>query len=258
MELNIEGKKALIIGAGHGIGFELANMLLEEQAEVCAVARKAKSLSRLQKKDTKSRLLTFNADLVPEETENVLLHFLKKQTFEPDILVHCMGARPCIPDGAPIHKIWRAWYRMLFELPLIFDEAFLPSMRKKRWGRIIHTGSVAALESQGPVTYCSFQAMRIAYVRSAGRKEAANGIVMSAVLPGAFTALGNRWDRLMSSEPDTAKMFVQQRIPVGRFGTADEIASFMLFLCSEKASFNAGGIYPVDGAQGTAFFQPME
>ena len=174
----------------------------------------------------------------------------------PDILVHCMGGKPDLPAGTPPYKVWRAWYRILFELPFIFDETFLPAMREKGWGRIVHTGSVASLEAQGPTAYCSFKAMQAAYVRAVGRKEAARGVVMSAVLPGAFTAPDNRWERLLHSDPESAADFVRQRMPIGRLGTAREIASFMLFLCSEQASFNAGGIYTVDGAQGTAFFLP--
>ena len=98
-------------------------MLLDERAEVCAVARGVESLSVFSEKN--GHLLTFAADLVPEGEDFSLLRFLEKNVFEPNILVHCMSGRPCITADAPAHKIWRAWYRILFELPLIFDEAFL-------------------------------------------------------------------------------------------------------------------------------------
>ena len=81
-------------------------MLLDERTEVCAVARRAESLSVFSEKN--GHLLTLAADLVPEEAEFSLLRFLEKNVFEPDFLVHCMGGRPCITAGTPAHKIWRA------------------------------------------------------------------------------------------------------------------------------------------------------
>ncbi|WP_458400937.1 SDR family NAD(P)-dependent oxidoreductase [Mailhella sp.] len=76
MKLALEGKKALIIGAGHGIGLELANMLLDERAEVCAVARRVESLSVFSEKN--GHLLTFAADLVPEGEDFSLPASLKR------------------------------------------------------------------------------------------------------------------------------------------------------------------------------------
>lgn len=142
---------------------------------------------------------------------------------------------------------------MIFEVPLLVNEEYLPSMRKNKWGRIVFTGSVASLEAQGPVSYCTFKAMLAAYCRSAGRQEAANGVIMSAVLPGAFRFSGNNWDNISHTNSSFIQDFLQNHQRIGRFGNVEELTDFMLFLCSEQASFNAGGIYPVDGGLGTAY-----
>jgi NAD(P)-dependent dehydrogenase (short-subunit alcohol dehydrogenase family) len=256
MELNIRDRNALIIGAGHGLGACLSMKLLQEGACVCGVARRWEGLEDLRHYAPTDRLLLYAVDLMPEGAEEGLLSFLQGRAFSPDIVVHCMGGQPQTAKGMHTAALWRTQYRALFEIPLLINEACLPAMRARGWGRIVLTGSTAALEAQGPVPYCTFKAMLAAYCRSAGRQEAASGVIMSAVLPGAFRFPGSTWDRISQADPGSVQDFLQQRQKIERFGTVKELADFMLFLCSEQASFNAGGIYPVDGGLGTAFFQP--
>jgi NAD(P)-dependent dehydrogenase (short-subunit alcohol dehydrogenase family) len=255
MELDIRNKMALIIGAGRGLGACLSRKLLKEGACVCGVARRREGLEKLRHSAPADRLLLHAVDLLPEGSEEELLSFMQGQGFSPDIIVHCMGEQPTA-KGTHSAALWRTQYRAIFEIPLLINEACLPSMRVRGWGRIVLTGSAAALEAQGPISYCTFKAMLAAYCRSAGRQEAISGVIMSAVLPGAFRFPGSTWDRIAQMDPDSVQDFLQHRQKIGRFGTLEELTNFMLFLCSEQASFNAGGIYPVDGALGTAFFQP--
>ncbi|MEG6505551.1 SDR family NAD(P)-dependent oxidoreductase [Nitratidesulfovibrio sp. 1201_IL3209] len=256
MELEIRGRKALIIGAGHGLGACLSRKLIQEGACVCGVARRREGLEDLRHCAPSDRLLLHAVDLLPEGAEDELFTFLQERDFSPDIVVHCMGGRQQSTKDIPTAILWRTLYRALLEIPLLINESCLPAMRARGWGRIVLTGSVAALEAQGPVPYCIFKSMLAAYCRSAGRQEAARGVILSAVLPGAFRFPGSTWDRIAQTDPGSTQEFLQQHQKIGRFGSGEELADFMLFLCSEQASFNAGGIYPVDGGLGTAFFQP--
>jgi len=254
LDLRIKNKKALIIGAGKGLGLCLSQKLLDEGAWICGVAKSEKGLAELEKRNTYKRILSYAIDLSQIGTEQKLLHFLHNNDFFPDIIVYCMGNSLEIKKITKIADYWRELYRIMFEIQLVINEECLPEMRKRGWGRIVSTGSVAALEAHGPISYCTFKAMLAAYNRSLGRREAANGIIISTVLPGAFHFPGNIWDECAKTNVTRLNKLLQFQ-KIGRLGRVDELADFMLFLCSEQASFNAGGIYPVDGGLGSAFFQ---
>ena len=150
MELNIKNRKALII-AGHGIGACLCKNLVHEGAVVCGVARSSVGLQELHRSIPAAGLLTYAINLLPEGAEEGLFSFLQEQKFSPDIVVHCMGGQP--QPTKETAALWRSLYRSMFEIPLLINEECLPAMRAQGWGRIIHTGSAAALEAQGSVPY---------------------------------------------------------------------------------------------------------
>ena len=83
---------------------------------------------------------------------------------------------------------------------------------------------------------------------------AKDGIVMSAVLPGAVFTEGGYWDKAMKERPEHVQKYLSDRCPLGRFGTPESIAAMVVFLCSELAGFCQGAIIPVDGGQSRHFF----
>ena len=110
------------------------------------------------------------------------------------------------------------------------------------------------MENQGPVTYCSVKAALTAYTRSLGGVVAPNGVVVSAVLPGAVFTEQGYWDIASKNNPKHVENFLRDRQRIGRFGKTEEIGNYVTFLCSELASFNTGSIVPIDGGQGRGYF----
>ena len=83
---------------------------------------------------------------------------------------------------------------------------------------------------------------------------APDGIVMTAVLPGAVFTEGGYWDIASTERPEHVEKYLEDRMAIHRFGKPDEIGNFVVFLCSEQASFCTGSIIPIDGGQGRGFF----
>jgi 3-oxoacyl-[acyl-carrier protein] reductase len=127
-------------------------------------------------------------------------------------------------------------------------------MRGKKWGRIVHTSSISSVENHGPVPYCAAKAALNAYTRSMGRVVAADGVVMTAILPGAVFTEGGYWDQASKERPEHVEKYLAERMAIHRFGKVDEISNLVAFLCSDYAGFCVGSIIPVDGGQGRGFF----
>ena len=124
-------------------------------------------------------------------------------------------------------------------------------MKKTGWGRIVNITSCAGLENMGPITYGVSKAALTAYTRTMGRILATEtkNVVMTAIFPGVVLTKGGHWDRVIKKNPSSAKKYLKERAPLGRFGKPNEIAPVVVFYCSDLASFSQGAIIPVDAGQ---------
>ncbi len=237
MDLGLSGKKALVTGASRGIGLAIARCLVREGALVTTVAR------------GNSRGRHYVMDLMPAGAPAKLLRKIGRHDF--DIVVHNLGGTLGIKDPFCSIEDWRQVYRFNFEIAVELNNLIVPGMQARKWGRVVHISSISSMENHGPVTYCAIKAALTAYTRSFGGVVAPDGVVVSAVLPGAVFTEKGYWD---TADPDHVDKFLTERQRIGRFGRPEEIGNYVTYLCSELASFNTGSIVPIDGGQGRGYF----
>jgi 3-oxoacyl-[acyl-carrier protein] reductase len=257
MDLGIKGKRALVTAGGRGIGRGVALALAKEGAKVAVFSRTASDIRSLIREMNRYGKGHYgeSLDLTADRGPARLAGKLKKNFgLDLDIVVHNLGSTLEVTDPFCPMSDWRKVLRCNFEVAVELDQTFIPRMRKKKWGRIVHIGSIASMENNGPVTYCTAKAALAAYSRSMGRLLARDGVVMSAVLPGGTFTQGGYWDKAMKERPEHVKKYLKERCPYGRLGKVENIASMVLFLCSELAEFCQGTIVPVDGGQSRHFF----
>lgn len=256
MNLGIKGRFALITAGGRGIGAAVARRLAKEGAHVAVISRTASDIKHLvhQIGGEKAGHLGVAIDLTKEKAPAKLLKILCKNFARPSIVVHNLGGTLDIKNAFCSIQDWRRVYRINFEVAVELNNMLVPEMQKEKWGRVVHTSSISAMENHGPVTYCAVKAALTAYTRSFGGVVAPDGVVVSAVLPGAVYTEKGYWDIASRENPKHVKKFLKERQRIGRFGRPEEIGDFVAFLCSDLASFNTGSIIPIDGGQGRGYF----
>ena len=257
MNLNLDNKRALVTGSGRGIGMGIAKCLAQENAKVAVVSRTAGDVERVVGDLGGEKLghIGLSLDLVPDEAPILLINTLRERGFWPiDIAVHNLGGTLEIKDPFCSKHDWRRVYRANLEVAVELNTLLVPEMQQRKWGRVVHISSISAMENHGPVTYCAMKAALTAYTRSFGGVVAPDGVVVSAVLPGAIFTEGGYWDSAAKSNPEHVHKFLTERQRIGRFGSIEEVANYVTFLCSDLASFNTGSIVPVDGGQGRGYF----
>jgi len=253
MDLGLNSKYALITGGATGIGKAAAIELAREGAFVFITSRTQEKLdSALAELGAISKghygLVT---PLVEQGNIDELYSAVMAKFSQLDIVINNAGTTQGVTDPYCGIEDWHKVFRLNLEVPVEVNNAFLPEMRKRDWGRIVNITAGAALENSGPVTYCASKAALSAYTRSMGRILAieCNNVVMSAVLPGVIITENGHWGGKYKEESEHAQRYLKDRCPIGRFGQPHEISAQIVLQCSERASFYHGSNVLVDAGQ---------
>jgi 3-oxoacyl-[acyl-carrier protein] reductase len=133
--------------------------------------------------------------------------------------------------------------------------SFLPAMRENKWGRVVMISSSAGkYPNASLIDYGATKAAMISISKSLAKKYGSDGVLINSVLPGLIhTAM---WERAATEIAEATGGKMEEviksngaSVPVGRYGTSEEVASLVTFLCSEAASYISGTSIEVDGGQ---------
>jgi 3-oxoacyl-[acyl-carrier protein] reductase len=255
MDLGIEGKTALVLGGGGGLGRAIAKALAREGAKVAVADIDAKaveaSLAALAELSATAIGLTWDlADL--EQIEGHVAR-IEAELGPVDILVNNTGGPPPTAAAGQATALWSKQFQAMVLSVIAVTDRVLPGMRARRWGRVI-TSTSSGVVSPIPNLGIS-NALRLSLVgwsKTLAREVGPDGVTANIVLPGRIAT-----DRIAFLDQARAKregVTVDQvaadsiaTIPVGRYGKPDEYGDVVAFLASERAAYLTGSVIRVDG-----------
>ncbi len=248
MDLGLNGKVAIITGASRGIGRAIALALADEGCNVAICARGEEALRQTEADIRAKGVNAFAASI--DLNEPTAIEAFVEQAADAlgrvDILVNNVGgsARGETEDAA-----WQGTFDINLMTAIRASRAALPHMRTQGAGSIIHITSIYGRESGGGAPYNAMKSAMNSHAKSLSSQLAPEGIRVNAVAPGSIQHPGGSWDRRVQEDPEGMKRFVEQNIPSGRFGAANEVADVVVFLASERARWVTGACINVDGGQ---------
>ncbi|MCE2930482.1 MAG: SDR family oxidoreductase [Vampirovibrionales bacterium] len=250
-------RNALICASSQGLGLAVANRLAEDGHNLFLVARNEERLAKVKQEleeAHKVQVHTYVCDLnVASQRTKLLEALLALWPAGPDILVHNTGGPTPSTVLDTEYVQWTHGFNSLFLSVVQINQALVPLMVERGWGRVVTVTSLAAKE---PLTHLAVSnALRSgisAYSKTLATEVASSGVTVNCVAPGYIQTerlkhLFHYRAEQAGTTPLQAQRQIEQNIPAQRIGKASEFAHAVSFLCSEGNSYMTGQTLVVDG-----------
>jgi 3-oxoacyl-[acyl-carrier protein] reductase len=245
-DLDFRNRAAVITGGAAGIGLAVARRLAAGGAAIALWDRDAAALAAASKA-LSGRVVTHAFDVADADAVARAADATAESLGRIDVLVCSAGITgPNTPTWDYPVDAWRQVMDVNVNGLFYCNRAVVPVMRKNDYGRIVNIASVAGKEGNPNASaYSTSKAAVIGLTKSLGKELAKTGIRVNCVTPAAVrTAI---FDQMSQQHID----FMLSKIPLGRFGTVDEIAAMVCWLASADCSFSTGAVFDLSGGRAT-------
>ena len=242
--MELTGKTAIVTGGARGIGKAIAKKLALCGASIVLFDIPRSELAEETAKELSgiSKCVVVKGDVRNPEDAHAAVETALEQFGTVDILVNNAG----ITRDMPLIKMTDQDFDDVLSINLkgayVFTKAVTRTMMKQRSGRIINMASVVGIMgNKGQANYAASKAGLIGFTKSVAKELASRGICCNAVAPGFIQS--DMTDKL----PQAVKDEYLRNIPLARFGTVDEVADIVFFLCSDLSKYMTGQVLHIDG-----------
>jgi 3-oxoacyl-[acyl-carrier protein] reductase len=258
MELGLRERACIVTGASGGIGRTTARVLAAEGAFVLLVARSEQALAEVARecRDTGGRAEIVALDVTGADAGERLVEASIVYFGRIDALVNNAGTSAVKSLDQLSDEDWQAQWELHVMAPMRLMRAAAPAMAERGWGRIVNVSSSSGKRpGQRNIAYSVTKAAELSLSRAFADLYAPKGVLVNAITPGPvasqlWMAPGGLADQVAERSGITRQEVLESTakgVPIGRFGTEEEIAAVVAFLCSEPASYVSGAAWSVDG-----------
>jgi len=240
----LSDKVAIVTGASRGIGRSIALALASQGAKVVASARNAEALAELiaKIKSQGGDALAVVGDVAVEDDANNLVKKAVEAYGQVDVFINNAGITR---DGLLLRMKNADWDAVLdtnLKGAFLCTRAVAKVMSKQRAGRIINISSVVGeMGNAGQANYCASKAGLLGLTKSVARELARRNVTVNAITPGFITT------EMTEDMTEKAQETMTEQIPLGRPGSAEDVANAVIFLASEQSAYITGQVLGVNG-----------
>ncbi len=241
-----EGRRAVVTGGASGIGLGVSTRLAAEGARVAIWDANPEALAAARER-LGSGIEAVQVDITDVNAVDAAAARTRAALGGIDILVASAGVtgpNTTLAEYPP--DAWRKVFDVNVHGLFYCNRAVIPAMMEGGYGRIVNVASVAGKEGNPNASaYSASKAAVIGLTKSLGKELAKNNITANCLTPAAVhTPI---FDQMSQSHID----FMLSKIPIGRFGTVEEVTALICWLASEECSFTTGGVFDISGGRAT-------
>ena len=240
-----KGRTAIVTGGARGIGLACAMKIAAGGGRIALWDR---DMDRArQSAASLGDAIAVEVDVTNEKSIAAALDATATQLAAPDILIASAGIT------GPNTTVWEyppeEWRKVLdvdLTGPFLCARALVPMMIEKNYGRIVNVASIAGKEGNPNASaYSAAKAGLVALTKSLGKELAKTGIRVNCLTPAAVET------DIFKQMTESHIQFMLSKIPIGRFGKIEEVASMICWLASEEMSFSTGAVFDISGGRAT-------
>ena len=243
-QLDFKGRNAIVTGGAAGIGFAIASRLAASGARIALWDRDAAALAGASQA-LGVGAMAVQLDVADETQVKRALDNTVRELGKVDVLVCSAGITgPNLPVADYPAEEWRKVLDINLTGLFLCNKTLVPHMAANGYGRIVNIASIAGKEGNPNASaYSASKAGVISLTKSLGKELAKTGIRVNCVTPAAVKT--GMFNQMTQAHID----FMLSKIPMGRFGEVDEVASLVAWLCTEECSFSTGAVFDLSGGR---------
>lgn len=262
MDLGLRDKVVIVSGASAGIGLQTARAFVAEGARVAICSRSTTSIeaaARLLDPDSVGNVLAVTADLRTAAGAAALIDAVIQRWSTVHVLVNNVGGPPPGSFSSLDDDAWASAVELTLMSAVRATRLVLPFMQAQRWGRVVNISSYSVKQPiEGLMLSNSLRLAVLGWAKTLANEVAKDNVLVNTICPGWTRT--DRVEQIFSvqatraqTDATTIEAGIAASIPLGRLANADEIASVVAFMSSERAGYITGTALAVDGGMAQSY-----